>query len=109
MLAEKMIIKADRVERLMTRLNWTPRVVATVMRLEMSDAYKLLSGDAVNYYIAKAFIVFFRAVCAAALIDFTAMEIELPEFVQRKEITEAELFTKIGYNIRKAEKEKRID
>jgi hypothetical protein len=42
MFEEKMKLQPDKIERLMTRLNWTPRVFADVIKVEMPEAYKLL-------------------------------------------------------------------
>lgn len=80
MFEEKMILQADKIERLMQRLNWTPRVFADVIKVDITEAYKLLEGEAVNYYTAKAFIEYFKVPFAAAFIDFAAMNMEPPKF-----------------------------
>lgn len=111
MFEEKMILDADKIERLMCRLNWTPRLFADVIRVETREAYKLLSGAAVNYYTAKAFIVYFKAPFAAAFINFAAMKIEPPKFLKletkTKPANEDALFSNIAKNIRNSEKEKK--
>jgi hypothetical protein len=105
MLEEKMKLKTDKIERLMTRLNWTPRVFADVIKVEMPEAYKLLSGAAVGYYTARAFITYFKAVFAAAFIDFAAMEMDVPKFLKLKPQSESDLFSNIAANVRKTAKE----
>ena len=48
MFEEKMKLQADKIDRLMTHLNWTPRVFADAINVEIGEAYKLLSGKAVK-------------------------------------------------------------
>jgi hypothetical protein len=110
MFEEKMILKADKMERLMTRLNWTPGVFADVLNIEIEEAYKLLGGEAVNYYTAKAFITYFKAPFAVAFIDFAAMEAEPPAWLRFTPVSEAILFSDIANNIKKNIKmEKKIE
>jgi hypothetical protein len=101
---EKMALQAGKIERLTERLNWTPRVFADVLNVEMREAYKLLSGEAVDYYTAKAFIAYFKAKFAAQFMDFPAMAIEPPKFLKLKTVSEAALFGNIASNIRKSRK-----
>jgi hypothetical protein len=102
-----MKLQADKIERIMARLNWTPRVFADVINIEIREAYKLLSGEAVNYYTAKSFIVYFKAKFAAQFMDFPAMGTEPPKFLKLKTVSEAALFGNIASNIRKSKKEKK--
>jgi hypothetical protein len=104
---EKMILQAEKTERLTERLNWTPRIFAGVLGIEIKEAYKLLSGEAVNYYTAKAFVKYFKAAFAAAFIDFAAMGMEPPAFLRLKPVSEAVLFGGIAKSIKeKMKKEK---
>lgn len=108
MFEERMKLQADKIDRLMRHLNWTPRIFADVINVEIREGYKLLSGDPVNYYTAKAFIVYFKAPFAAVFIDFAAMEIEPPKFLKLKPASEYAVFGNIARNIRNSEKERKI-
>jgi hypothetical protein len=100
-----MRLKEDKIGRLMVRLNWTPRVFAEVIKADIREAYKLLSGEAVGYRTAKAFIAYFKASSAAAFIDFDAMGMKPPKFVRRQiAVSETVLFDNIAKNIRNLKK-----
>ncbi|GHV02701.1 hypothetical protein FACS1894211_14640 [Clostridia bacterium] len=42
MFEEKMILQADKTERLTERLNWSPQMFADAINIEIKEAYKLL-------------------------------------------------------------------
>ena len=105
MFEEKMKLQADKVGRLMARLNWTPNKFADAINVEIEEAYKLLSGKPVNYYTAQAFIEYFKAPFAGALIDFAGMGIEPPKFLKLQAVSDDALFGSIAMNIRDLEKE----
>jgi hypothetical protein len=102
---EIMRLDADKTERLMEMLNWTTRVFADVINIEIREACKLVSGTPVNYYTAKAFIAYFKAKFAVEFIDFAAMGTERPKFLRRKPADEVKLFATIARNVKNKIKE----
>ena len=108
MFNEIMKLQADKIDRLMRHLNWTPRVFADVINIEIQEAYKLLSGDPINYYTAKAFIVYFKAPFAAVFIDFIGMEIEPPDFLKLQAASEDAVFGDIAKKVRDLQKERKL-
>jgi hypothetical protein len=106
-LEEKMKLDAAKTERLMDYLDWTPHQFAEAIDIDITEAYKLLGGEAVNYYTAKRFIDYFKAATAAALIDFAATGIEPPAFLGDSPTDEDTLFAKIAKTITEKSKEKK--
>lgn len=98
-----MRLKSEKMWRLMTALNWSPQNLADIIKVELAEVYKLIGGEPVNYFTAKAFINYFTAINAVRLINLD--EVMLSKRLSRKlklnkHLSERKLFGIIAMEIK---------
>lgn len=109
MLEERLRLIPDKIQRFLEYMKWTPGDFASILDIEVTESYKLLSGEPANYFVAKKFIYFFQASLAKEFIDWDTMGVSLPRFKHtRKALEEDVLFSIMARNIKDLEKEKKL-
>lgn len=108
MLEERMRLLPDKTQAFLEYIGWGAADFANALDLEMEESYKLLSGEPVNYYLAKRFIWYFSAAFAKEFIDWDAMKITAPRLKHsKKRMADDVLFSMLARDIQDKEKEKK--
>lgn len=103
-----MILKTDKMERLLNGLGWRVSDFANAMDIDMKEAYSILSGEPMDYYSAKRFINLLTAEFAQSYIDWEAMALEnIFRNESRRKLKESIMITLIAGKIHERNKEKK--